>query len=385
MFAGGFASESGGVLAARRMAQDVAARLNAKPVSSVFLFSTDTYDGGAVLAAVREAFPLASIVGCCAPAVIADGKVYDDGIALLATDCVSVVAACEEFSERADTNASESAVRQAVLQVADGSDVILLFQDGIRGDSAGAARGLGGACAAVTRVSGGGAGDAMEFEATHVYGPRGAVGSSAVACGLSTRGRIGAALRHGAEPFGDPMLVTAASGATVSSFDFRPSLARYCGESSIPEELTGRAFLSEALRFPLGLVQGSDEYVLRSPLWPEGGNLICCSEVPENALVRVMRATPEGLRQAARDATIEACHQLGDTAPAAALVFSCVSRQPIVEAEPDSPTELAAVSAALGRAVPVYGCVTFGCFGTLGAGLPQYHSKAVSVVVFPEG
>ena len=74
----------------------------------------------------------------------------------------------------------------------------------------------------------------------------------------------------------------------------------------------------------------------------------------------------------------------GGAQPAAALVFACVSRDFVLGATPAGTSiELDAVREGLGADVPLFGCLTFGTFGTLGSGLAQYHSKSINITALP--
>jgi hypothetical protein len=173
----------------------------------------------------------------------------------------------------------------------------------------------------------------------------------------------------------------------LKALDFLPAFERYCAtvESLGEQPPSAGQFMQFAMLHPLGIVQGKSDHVLRSPLQATAdGTVLCCSDIPPNALVRLMRGSTASLLDAARAAGAEARRQLGARSPAAALMFACVSRDVVLGSRTDDLSqELAAVREGIGADVPVFGCLTFGGFGALSSGLGQYHSKSVSVCVLP--
>lgn len=371
-------------------ARDAAAAMGGGSASSALVFSTQNYPGNAVLRGVRRALPTARIAGCQAAAVFGCGRVSHDGIAVLVSDSLEMIPAAAPHNVCGTEAAMEVAVVEAIAGLGGGDpSIVLLLPDGVRGNSVAAARGAARACGSAVMVSGGGAGDDMLFRGTHQYCDDAVVTDSAVAVAIRARSPIGAGLQHGSVPVGEPMVVTESSGARLAQLDFVPAIDRYrsvahvaAGDPASPESW----FTSFAMRHPIGLAQGSgDEYVLRSPLSVTlDGALVCCSDIPPHSTIRVMESTPASLLAAATEAAGSARALLGPATPGAALVFACVSRDFMLGADAAGfSRELAAVTSGLGRSVPVVGCATFGSFGSLSGGLPQYHSKSVSVVALP--
>ncbi len=383
--------------AGREAAEAAHAALAGRAPDAVFVFCTDGYDADQVAVAVREVFGDAQIAGGTAPGVFSNGIVTHLGVAVTAAadSGLTVRPAAVPGVAAASETVSASAVEAALdALAADGAPtsgeraVMMLLPDGVSGNSVEVARGAVDVLGRETRVIGGGSGDDFKFaRAQQICGGHADAGQ-ALAIGIASASPIGVALRHGCHPVGQPMQATSVQGRSVTALDFGSAFDRYreAGASLGADQVTPDTFMQFAMLHPLGLVQAQGEHVLRSPLFVgEGGAVLCCSDIPQNALVRFMEGSDASMLAATTEAAEAAKAQLGGRKPAAALVFACVSRDGVVGVdEAGLSREIAAVQHTLGPDVAVFGCLTFGGFGTLGTGLPQYHSKSVNVSVFAE-
>jgi hypothetical protein len=366
--------------------------------SFVVAFATDGRDLSAVRAVLADAWAGATIVGASAPALFVDDVLLRDGVSVMAVvDASLAVQAAVVDGIAAQGRAAGEAVTEAVTEALEASGrtaagphtALLLLSDGIVGNSVEVARGVVEVAGRELRMFGGGTGDDFKFAQTFQLAPDGVHQGAALAVGLSASAPIGVALRHGCTPWGPPMQATGTSDRAVRSLDFEPAFPRYQATVSSLGEVppTPEGFMAYAMLHPLGIVQGQDDHILRSPLAvSEDGGMVCCSDIPSHALVRLMRGTPASLVDAAEEAAAAARAQLGATPAGAALVFACISRDVVLDARDGSASrELAGVRRGLGADIPVFGCMTFGGFGALSSGLGQYHSKSVNVCVLPAG
>ena len=364
--------------------------------TAVFAFATDGRDLKTVHARLRATFGVVVVVGGSAPALFVGDAIVRDGVSMLAVvdPALTVRPAVVDGIAEAGRASGESVteVVQSALEGAGGpaggpQAAMLLLSDGILGNSVEVARGVVEVAGRELRMFGGGTGDDFKVAQTFQLAPDGVHQGAVLAVGLSARAPIGVALRHGCSPWGPPMQATEAGSRAVRTLDFEPAFVRYqetvreLGET--PPSAEG--FMGYAMLHPLGVVQGQDDYILRSPLAvSEDGGMVCCSDIPSHALARLMRGTEASLVDAAAQAARSAREQLGDVAPGVALVFACISRDVVLDARDGSASrELAGVRQGLGDGVPTFGCMTFGGFGALSSGLGQYHSKSVNVAVLP--
>ncbi|MGZ5970427.1 MAG: FIST signal transduction protein, partial [Polyangiales bacterium] len=204
---------------------------------------------------------------------------------------------------------------------------VMVFPDGLTGNSAEVIRGAAQETGAGVVWAGGGAGDNLRFVRAAQFARGVAYRDHVVAVVMDTPHRVGLGVRHGFRPYGPPRLVTRASGATAIELEYERAFDVYRDSADAHGDHVDEAgFASFAMTHPLGIPQADGEHVIRDPLAvePDGG-LRCVAEVPDGALVRVMQAGRSELIAAARLASVDARAGL-EGPPAGAVVFDCVSR-----------------------------------------------------------
>ena len=382
--------------AARAAATEVKSRLLEGRLDALFVFFTEQYDAAVLMAGVRAVFGTETpVVGCEAPGVICGDRVTHRGVVVAGIRWgVSIhpflAASSAEGSEQTGRTATEgaiAAIRAKGHSIEGGHGLVLLMPDAATGSGVDAVRGAVEVAGNSVRVMGGGSCDDLKFQKASQLCDGTVVQGGVLAVALSSPKPLGIGLRHGFEPWGMPMQATEVKGRTLAGIDFVAAFERY---KSASEELgvTGLerdGLASFARLHPLGLTQGDGEHVLRSALSVTvEGAIVCGADVPENAVVRLMKGEPSTLIAAAREAAEEAQKEMQPVRPGAALVFSCVSRELALEADASGKSpELVALRESLGANVPTFGCVSFGSIGTLGNGGAQMHSASVSLCLFP--
>jgi hypothetical protein len=364
------------------------ARANAGGEADLLLvFATGGYDPPAVQRGALAAAADAPVFGGGVAALLGEGRRVGDGVGALALAGVRarVVASAGLSGDARRVAGTAAAEAWTALEdaCADGRPrgvALLALPDATAGHAADVVRGIDRALGASVPLAGGGTGDAQRFHRTWQFAGERAVTDGIAVCALAADGPLGIGLRHGCEPIGGPLTVTRSRGRRLEELDWLPALGPYAAALGCAGGAPGD-FFALALAHPIGFPQGERDFVLRSVLQldPDGA-LGCCTEVPESGVVCVMRGTEASLLAAARQAAREAVAGLRGHAPAAALVFSCVSRLPLMTA---AGAELAAVREGLGADVPVFGCHTFGEIGRLNGGPAQAHSGSIVVCALP--
>lgn len=107
-------------------------------------------------------------------------------------------------------------------------------------------------------------------------------------------GRHGAALEHGFVVPPHALAATASTGNCIASIDWRPAFSVYqelvAGNYGVA--LTAENFYEYGVHFPLGILQASGDVIVRVPVGlREDGALYCIGEIPENAMLVVLRAS----------------------------------------------------------------------------------------------
>ena len=174
------------------------------------------------------------------------------------------------------------------------------------------------------------------------------------------------------------MTATSTDGNRVQSIDWRPAFEVY--REIIGEEygiaLTRENFYAYAVHFPFGILRAEDDVVVRIPVaLADDGSLMCIGEVPEQAMLALLRAPPPdadrcigrlaealgGGRQALRGRDL--------------LVFYCAGRR--MHFGDAALDELGALQARTGAAA-VGGALSLGEIGSTSAwGYPMFHNAAL--------
>ncbi|MFM7063057.1 MAG: FIST signal transduction protein [Actinomycetes bacterium] len=255
--------------------------------------------------------------------------------------------------------------------------VLLLLADGLVGDQMEVVRGAYEQAGASIPLVGGCAGDDLDMEQTfQVYGGsvhRGAV----VAAAISSDRPIGIGVRHGWEPVGESMLVTASQGVTVSTLDDQPALDVYLDRFNAHDEVRADldAFINFAVTRPLG-IRRRDRMEIRYVGGAdfERRTIQCIAEVPAGGLAWTMTGDAETILGATDDACTEAIEALGGADPLGLMVFDCIARRSVLSDDGDQ-AEVARMRVHAGAA-PVAGFYTYGEIArTRGAG--GFHNQTL--------
>jgi hypothetical protein len=377
---------------AARAARESLAQAGGGEPELVLVFSTEGYDATAVMEGVTSVVGAVTIAGCQAPGVLACNQVTHDGVGIMVVTegGLQSWAAIGENATRDSRGAGAAAALSLLEQCQDDvpfeRSAFMLLPDAIAGNSCEIVRGVSAELGGVVRVIGGGSGDNLKFQQTFQYGNGAAYTGAVLGLGLASASPIGIALRHGCLAWGPPMRVTHAEGKLLHELEWTPAFDQYV---QVVQQLSGEqiardTFMEYALLHPFGIPQDDRNYVLRSPFQPgPNGEIYCCSDLPPDGVLRIMVGDRHSLLEAAREAGAEARKGLLGYTPAAALVFACVSRDLVLGGHADLHSdELAAVREGLQADVPLFGCLTFGQIGTIGPGLPQFHSKSIQVCAF---
>lgn len=376
----------------------------------------DSAKAGAALGrAIRDGFR-----GAAADAVALFASARHDYAALLGalaeqcgTQTIAGASSAGEFSERArgEGHVSVLALRSSTMRFAVG------VGRGIRGDPARAAReataafrgienaplpyraalvmtdALAGHAEAVleqltvlTRGNysffGGGAGDDAKFGTTHVFAGTRPLTDALVALEILSEQPIGVGVSHGWVPAGPGLRVTESSGTRLVSLNGEPA-------AQVFEEYarsTGQAF-DRAAPLPFFLhnilgIRADGTYRLRVPLAVNpDASVAVAAEVPEGALVHIMKTSDQSAVQAAAQATRSALAALGGRRPAGGLVFDCVATRLRLGRAFDD--ELNACADLLQPAGFV-GCNTYGQIARAEGQFSGFHNCTAVVCVIPQ-
>ena len=186
-------------------------------------------------------------------------------------------------------------------------------------------------------------------------------------------------VRHGWQNLYGPVVATATAGTLLQELNWSPALEVY---QQIVEEDSGlplapAQFADLAKRYPLGMYKEGNEAIVRDPIRPgTAQDLVCVGEVPENAVLYVLKGEADTLIAAARQAAMDSL--LPGQAARRLLVADCISRAIFLGDAFD--TELATIAEALPAGGPSpEGMLSLGEISFHGDGILTFFNKTVVV------
>ena len=181
-------------------------------------------------------------------------------------------------------------------------------------------------------------------------------------------------LAHGYPVPDHAMTATSTAGNQVITIDWRPAFDAY--QEIIRAEygiaLTRDNFYQHAVHFPFGIVRANTEVVVRIPVaLTDDGSLYCVGEVPENAMLVLLRA-PEAQDGRCIDGLVKS---LTGTPATDLLTFYCAGRR--MHLGDAAANELAQLARGSGAA-QMAGALSLGEIGSTDAwGYPMFHNAAL--------
>lgn len=208
------------------------------------------------------------------------------------------------------------------------------------------------------------------FDATRV------LGDAVLALVLPSRQRV--VLEHGFAAPQRVMTATSASGNEVVSIDWRPAFEVY--QEIIGAEygvtLTRDNFYQHAVHFPFGILRANQEVLVRIPVaLTDAGGLLCVGEVPENAVLVLLRAPQAGADGCIRRLAGDLETAYNPLCERHLLTFYCAGRR--MHLNDAALVELAELQTATGADL-MAGALSLGEIGsTCTTGYPLFHNATL--------
>jgi hypothetical protein len=196
--------------------------------------------------------------------------------------------------------------------------------------------------------------------------------------------KVGVGYGHGWQPVGTHFRVTRSRGFWLRTLDGRPASEVYAHLFGYPTRDWGFPPLNHLARvYPLGLEQLDKSLLIRSPLRVEAdGSFRMNANVSDGSDAYLLTGSLSACQTAARAAVEQALAVLGRSRPVLALVLADIGWQMLFEAQPGA--DIAAVSEALGKKVPIAGGYTLGQVVPSKEGTPHFLNQHIVVVLFGE-
>ncbi len=189
--------------------------------------------------------------------------------------------------------------------------------------------------------------------------------------------------RHGWERLGEPVVATKTRRNVIVNLNWRNALEVYreiveadCGKKLHADE----RFYGTAANYPFGIVKEAAEDVVRDPFSAnDRGEITCIGDIPENAVLNILKYKPQSLVAAAGQA-VRDCLGGASRRRRQALVFDCVSRAILLKdhftAELDSVNR---TFQELGPGTVPEGMLSLGEICSYGEGYLDYFNKTIVV------
>lgn len=229
---------------------------------------------------------------------------------------------------------------------------------------------------------GAGVGGDAKFESTHVFFGTEAAVDAVVALEILSNKPLGIGISHGWKPASDAMRVTEAEGGRLVSLNAAPAAETFQEHAATTQQPFD---VEDPLPFFLHNIVGVESaggHKLRVPLAVNpDASVVCATEVPQGATVRIMGTTAASASEAARKATAAALEQLRGHRPNVALVFDCVATR--LRLGKEFKLEIDAVKDEL-SGVQLAGCNSIGQIARAEGQFSGFHNCTAVVCVLPE-
>lgn len=376
--------------AAAKLVADLKRDLAGQAPALVMVFASTQQPLGEVAAPLAAAFTGAQVLGASTA-----GEFTERGETKGAVCAVAIAGAFKVYAgigsglqaqpERAVAQALEGLPR-AVAGYPYRTGILLV--DTMAGNCEEVALMAAGELGADEPLVGGAAGDDLKMVSTFVSCGARAANDALVIAQIFSKAPLGLGVRHGHRPLSAPLRVTRAHGNLVEEIEGRPAWDVWREATRDAAKLQGidvdaLAAAEETtflLRFEAGLAAGT-EYKIRAPLsrTAEGAISFACG-VPEGAVIRITESTPKDQIDSAREAARRANAKLGGRPAAGAIVFDCICRNLILNAEFGSAVR--AMVEELGN-VPLAGFETYGEIALDAGDMSGFHNTTSVVLAFP--
>lgn len=327
---------------------------------------------------LRRAYPRARFVGCSTAGEILGSAIHDRSLAVAVArfDRSRIALASARVGSSADSlGAAESIARSLA---ADDLRAVVVLSDGLRVNGSDLIRGLNRVLGPDVVVTGGLAGDGSRFQRTWVLDDGVPAEGRVSAVGFyGPHVRVGHGSRGGWDIFGPERRVTRSTGNVLYEIDGKPALAlykRYLGDQAA-------GLPSTALLFPLALraSKRAEKTLVRTILSVDEAtnSMTFAGDVPEGALVQLMRANFDRLIDGASQAALATAQFGAPPGPSLTIAISCVGRRLVLGERTEE--EIESALRILPKGTSLAGFYSYGEISPYATGACDLHNQTMTL------
>ena len=332
---------------------------------------------------LRQSFPEAEIVGCTTSGEILGSRIYDGSICLTAIEFQkSKVHVVDKLYFDGD-NAQDFGRALAQQMPAENLKHALLISDGQQVNGADLVEGIGEALPETVSVTGGLAGDDVDFNETIVWRNDNVQSGLIVLVGLYGDDlKVGYGHMGGWRAFGPLREITQSKENVLYELDGKPALELY-------KQFLGphaENLPASALLFPLALHHDDgDESRVRTILSidEKTNSMIFAGNMPQGETCQLMRSNNENLIDGASGAAEIAFENMSEFKPEVALLVSCVGRRLVLNQRCED--EIEAVIDVFPSDCTICGFYSYGEVSpSIPVGKCGLHNQTMTITLFSE-
>ncbi len=256
----------------------------------------------------------------------------------------------------------------------------LVFVDGLAANISLFLQGLFSSLGNSVHYVGGGAGSLTLKQQPCLFTNDGFVQDAAIVAFIRLRSSL--AVRHGWKKIMGPIVATKTDKNVVIELNWENAFAVYqqTVEEASGKKLTPDNFFDIAKGYPFGMLTEGEEDVVRDPIMlNERGELVCVGEIPENAVLNILKGEDSSLLEAADHAAKECMKHEGTGPVRVNLVFDCISRSLFLK---NFSKELKLIQKQLTSKLPgniPVGALTIGEISSYGQKYLEFFNKTVVI------
>jgi hypothetical protein len=331
---------------------------------------------------IAAAYPNAKLCGCSTAGEIYGATVSDDTITMTAVNFEKSSIRC--FETEIGSADDSFAVAQRLAEKIEKKDLthILIISEGLTINGSELVRGLVSKLPSSVKITGGLAGDSVNFRETLVLAGKSANKNKIDAIAFYGKGlKIGCGSVGGWDTFGPERIITRSKNNILYEMDGKSALALYkdyLGEHAKGLPATG-------LLFPLSIKDSNNNVLVRTILSvdEQQQSLTFAGDVPQGARARLMKANFDRLIDGATEAAKNSLKAIQPAQAELAILISCVGRKLILKQRVEE--EIEGIQETLGEKASLTGFYSYGEIAPTGVNADcSLHNQTMTITVFSE-